>query len=149
MSTTPRIFVSYSHKDKRFADDLMVHLSPLRQRFAFDLWADQRIAPGDSWKSEIEDALRSADIALLLVSADYLASEWTSGTELPRLLDRAKEGQARVIPIILRPSPWAHTPLAYFQALPGGAKSFTELTEVERDRAWAIWLKCWRPNSTT
>jgi len=136
MSTPPRIFVSYSRKDQRFADELMMHLSPLQRRFTFDLWTDQKIAPGDSWKSEIEDALRSADIALLLVSADYLASEWISGTELPRLLERAREGQARVIPIILRSSRWTHTPLVYFQALPRDAKPFAELTEAERDRAW-------------
>jgi hypothetical protein len=137
MVTSPHIFVSYSHRDKRFADELMVHLAPLRQRFAFDLWSDQRIAPGDSWKSEIETAIRSADIAVLLVSADYLASDWISGTELPSLLERAEKGETRVIPIILRPSAWAHTPLAYFQAFPRDAKPFTELTEVQRDRAWA------------
>ncbi|MBI3246580.1 MAG: toll/interleukin-1 receptor domain-containing protein [Deltaproteobacteria bacterium] len=137
MLTQPYIFVSYSHRDKRFADELMVHLAPLRMRFAFDLWSDQKITPGDSWKSEIDTALGRANIAILLVSADYLASDWIAGTELPRLLKRAEGGETRVIPIILRPCAWAHTPLAYFQAWPRDAKPFTELTEVQRDRAWA------------
>ena len=136
MATTPLIFVSYSHEDKGFADELMVRLAPLQRRFAFDLWSEEKIAPGDSWKSEIEAALTKADIALLLVSADYLASDWISGIELPRLLERAKQGEIRVFPIILRPSRWTHTPLAYFQAFPRDAKPFTDLTQVQRDRAW-------------
>ncbi|MEW6586007.1 MAG: toll/interleukin-1 receptor domain-containing protein [Nitrospirota bacterium] len=136
MMTHPYIFISYSHRDKRFVDELMVHLAPLQKRFAFDLWSDQKIAPGDSWKSEIDAALGRANIAILLVSADYLASDWIAGTELPRLLKRVEGGKTRVIPIILRACAWAHTPLAYFQAWPRDAKPFTELTEVQRDRAW-------------
>jgi hypothetical protein len=134
--TSPHLFVSYSHRDKRFADELMVHLAPLRQRFEFELWSDQNIAAGDKWKSEIDTALQKADIAILLVSADYLASDWIAATELPRLLTRGESGETRVIPIIVRPCAWAHTPLAYLQAFPRGGKTFTELSEVQKDRAW-------------
>ena len=69
MTSQPHIFVSYSHQDKAYADALMAHISPLKRRFEFDLWSDQKITVGDSWKSEIEAALTKADIAILLVSA--------------------------------------------------------------------------------
>lgn len=134
--TSPHLFVSYSRRDKRFADELMAHLAPLRQRFDFELWSDQNIAAGDAWKSAIDTALQKADIAILLVSPDYLASDWIAVTELPRLLTRAGRGETRVIPIIVRPCAWAHTPLAYLQAFPRDRKTFTELSEVQKDRAW-------------
>ncbi len=132
----PNIFISYSYKDGSFVDELEQRLSPLRRRFNFELWSDQKIAPGEGWRSKIEAALDKVNIALLLVSPDYLASEWIETTELPRLLKRSEEGEARVYPIILRPCMWAHTQLAYIQVIPRGGKSYNELSELDRDRAW-------------
>jgi|MudIll2142460700_1097286.scaffolds.fasta_scaffold1808374_1 hypothetical protein len=80
MITPPHVYISYSHRDKRFADELMVHLAPLRQRFAFNLWFEERITPGVSWKQEIDAVLGNTNIAILLVSANYLASDWLSQT---------------------------------------------------------------------
>jgi hypothetical protein len=135
MNTRPRIFISYSHRDKAYTEQLMVHMVPLRKRFDFDLW-DQDITLGEFSKAEVESTLKGADIAILLVSPDYLASEWISNVELPTLLERAERGEARVIPIILRPSAWAHTPLAYFQALPRDGKPLSALPTDETDRVW-------------
>ena len=115
MKNRPSIFLSYSHKDKAYADELLAHVKPLEQRYDFEVWSDQRIQAGDTWQSEIESALQEADIAILLVSADYLASEWLTKMELPRLLERAERGETRIVPVILRPCAWAHTPLAYYQ----------------------------------
>lgn len=137
MTSQPHVFVSYSHKDKAYAEDLMVHIAPLRLRFEFDLRSDHPIEMDvHSFNSELEAALTKADIAILLVSADYLASSWITRVELPRLLKRAKMGEIRIIPIILRPSPWTHTPLAYFQAFPRNGEALSALSDVERDRAW-------------
>jgi hypothetical protein len=136
MSTSPTIFLSYNHRDKPFADELMVHVAPLKQRFEFALWSDQGITAGGAWNSEIQAELEKADIAVLLVSADYLASEWVAEHELPRLLEKANRGETRIIPVIVRPSSWAHTPLAYFQAFPRDGRPLSELAPAERDRAW-------------
>ena len=137
----PNIFISYSHKDASFIDELEKRLSPLRRRFNFELWSDQKIAPGEGWRSKIEAELEKVNIALLLVSPDYLASEWIETTELPRLLKRSEEGGARVYPIILRPCMWAHTQLAYIQVIPRGGKSYAELSQLDRDRAWVELIK--------
>lgn len=117
-------------------DELRVHLAPLSQRFDFGVWSDMNIAGGDSWEAEIDAAIRKASIALVLVSADYLASKWISNRELPRLLERVEKDEIRIIPVILRPSAWAHTPLAYFQAFPRDGKPLSTLSLAERDRAW-------------
>jgi hypothetical protein len=127
---------SYSHPDKRFVDELMVHLALLARKFKFEVWSDQKLTGGDLWRSEIEAALARTDIALLCVSADYLASEWIATVELPKVIGQVKEGRTRVIPIIVRPSTWAHTPLAYLQAFPRDAQPLSEMTEARRDRAW-------------
>lgn len=136
MTNKPNIFISHSHQDSRFVAELEMRLSPLRRRFDFELWSDQRIAVGERWESAIEAALDKVNIALLLVSPDYLASEWIESRELPKLLKRSEEGEARVIPIILRPCLWAHTQLAYIQGFPRGGKTYSELSELDSDRAW-------------
>ena len=98
MKSKPNIFISYSHKDASFIDELEKRLSPLRRRFNFELWSDQKIAPGEGWRSKIEAELEKVNIALLLVSPDYLASEWIETTELPRLLKAVRRRRGESIP---------------------------------------------------
>jgi len=136
MTTQPQIFISYSHEDKNFLEELLVHIKPLEAKFDFSVWSDSRLEPGASWEKEIKAALANVDIAILLISAHYLASDFIKDIELPKLLKRSETGEVRVIPIVVRPSPWAHTPLAYFQSLPRDGRSFSELGDVERDQAW-------------
>jgi len=136
MKDHPTIFLSYCHKDKGYVDELMVHIKPLSRRYDFEVWSDRRIAAGDSWLTESEVALGTADVAILLVSPDYLASEWVTREELPRLLKRAEQGEILVIPVLLRPCAWAHTPLAYYQALPRDGATIATLSEVDQDKAW-------------
>ena len=98
-----KVFVSYSHKDTRWLDKLRVHLRPLEREGEIDMWDDSRIKPGMDWPREIEDALASARVAVLLVSADFLASEFIMSFEVAALLTRADAAGCRIIPVILRP----------------------------------------------
>ena len=97
------VFVSYSHFDREYLDRLLVHLKPLEKDGVIDLWVDTRLRAGDRWKKEIEKALSRSTVALLLVSADFLASDFITDNELPPLLRNAEEKGTRIIPLILKP----------------------------------------------
>ena len=98
-----KIFVSYSHKDKSYLDRLMVHLRPLQKQGLIDPWVDTRLQAGDKWKTEIETALKDARVAILLISADFLASDFIIENELPPLLQDAEKKGTVIIPVILKP----------------------------------------------
>ena len=101
-----RVFISYSHHDEEWKNRLVSHLGVLERQGRVALWVDQQIRPGDDWLREIEQAMDEAAIAVLLVSASFLSSEFISGTEVPRLLRRRAEQGLRVIPLIIRPCAW-------------------------------------------
>jgi len=102
----PTIFISYSHQDEAWKDRLVRHLRVLELEGAFALWDDRKIAAGDDWHPEIETAMESARIAVLLISTDFLISDFIRGQEVPRLLKRRAAGGLRVIPLIVHPCPW-------------------------------------------
>lgn len=113
-----RVFISYSHSDREYLDRLLVHLKPLEREGFIDVWVDARLRPGDRWKVEIEAALERAIVAVLLISADFLASEFIAANELPPLLRAAEERGTRIIPLVLKPSRFARDPnLRHFQAV--------------------------------
>lgn len=93
------VFISYSHYDREYLERLLVHLKPLERAGLIDLWVDTRLRPGDSWKKEIEVALDRSTVAVLLVSADFLASDFISSNELPSLLRKAEQKGTRIIPL--------------------------------------------------
>ena len=97
------VFISYSHKDAPFLDRLLVHLKPLERNDRIDLWVDSRLRAGDKWREEIDHALDKSNVAILLVSADYLASDFIIQNELPPLLRKAEERGARIVPLIIKP----------------------------------------------
>src|SRR6187455_1505224 len=101
MSTIERnVFISYCHADAGWLDRVKVHLRPLARRTALDIWEDSRISPGQEWREEIAKALARARVAILIVSADFLASEFVVSNELPPLLHRAAQGGLLVLPLI-------------------------------------------------
>lgn len=100
-ATAPTLFIGYSHKNERWLKRLLVHLKPLHWDGEVDVWSDKRLRPGDDWTREIEAALARAEVAVLLVSADFLASDFIVSVELPSLLQSAKRQSCRVIPIIV------------------------------------------------
>ncbi len=97
-----KLFLSYSHQDEDLRKELEKHLAALRRDSVIDIWQDRRIGPGDEFDREISNQLESADIVLLLVSSDFLHSDYCYDIEMKRAMERHAEGSTRVIPVILR-----------------------------------------------
>ena len=128
------MFISYAHEDEPLRKQLETHLSLLQRQDLVSTWQDRQIRAGTDWAQEIDEHLNSASVILLLVSADFLASDYCYGVEMQRALDRDKAGQAKVIPIALRPCDWKDAPFAHLQALPTDACPITKWPD--RDDAW-------------
>lgn len=128
------VFISYSHKDKEWLDRLRVHLRPLEREHSINIWDDTKINPGSNWREEIRNALSNVKIAILLVSADFLASDFIANNELPSLLEAAEQKGAIIISIIISPSRFTHIEkLSQFQAINDPAKPLIELSKVEQE----------------
>jgi hypothetical protein len=113
-----KVFISYSHQDKKWLRRLQVHLKPLEWEGKLECWDDTRIRAGARWREEIEQALAEAKVAVLLISADFLASDFIAENELPPLLARAKENGATILPVIVGHSQFRNTEnLSRFQAV--------------------------------
>lgn len=108
------------------------------QRRPIEPWHDRRITAGDAWAGEIDDNLERADIILLLVSADFIASDCCYDKEMTLALQRHEQGAARVIPIIIRASTWHSAPFGRLQPLPtdGRAVATWGPDKYARDTAW-------------
>jgi hypothetical protein len=128
------LFYSYSHKDELIRDELQTHLSILRRMDVISQWHDRRIAPGEEWDMQIDRRLKDADVILLLVSSDFLASDYCYGKEMIEAVRRHDKGQARVIPVILRSCDWRGAPFSRLQALPKSARPINEWNN--RDEAF-------------
>lgn len=105
-----RVFVSYSHTDRVWLERLQIHVAPLISQRLVDAWDDTKIRPGSYWQLELEDALFQAHIAVLLISADFLASDSIMNKELPLLLERSGRGELRLLPVVVGPSRWTAIP---------------------------------------
>src|SRR5688500_1476810 len=139
-STSPiKLFYSYSHADELFRVELEKHLSVLKRQGVISEWSDRRITAGDDWAGEINRNLETANIVLLLVSADFLASDYCYDVEMKRAMERHESGRACIIPVILRPCDWQGAPFGKLQALPTDAKPLTLWTD--RDAAFADIVK--------
>lgn len=128
------VFYSYAHKDEKLQAKLATALAGLKNEGLISEWHDRELAAGDDWRSAIDRNLDRADIILLLVSADFIASEYCWGVEVKRALERHQAAEARVIPVILRPSDWNRTPFGRLQALPKEGKPVTLWSP--QDSAW-------------
>lgn len=119
------VFISYAHSDRKLCQQLEKHLSNLKQQNVITSWYDGDISPGTEWKSQILDHLNRAQIILLLISVDFMASDFCYSIEMKQALARHDANQARVIPIILRPTDWQDAPFAKLKVLPTGGKAVT------------------------
>ena len=129
------VFVSYSHSDERYKDELLTHLRLLERQGLVSIWHEGNIAAGSEWSGAIRDAISKADVALLLISPDYLASDFVMGQELPALLARARQRETVILPILIRNAPWTTVPeLAQFQFLNEAGKPLA--TAKDRDGAF-------------
>jgi hypothetical protein len=123
---TLEVFVSYAHEDRKLRDKLAKHLSNLRNQQIITDWFDGDIIEGTEWEPQILTHLQNAHIILLLISANFLASKFCYSTEMKQAIARHDAGEARVIPIILRPLDWKGTPFAKLQALPTDGKPVSQ-----------------------
>ncbi|WP_437283624.1 TIR domain-containing protein [Sorangium sp. So ce375] len=134
-----RLFFSYCHKDEALRDELETHLALLKREGILQSWHDRRIAPGDERAGQIDKHLDEGEVILLLVSADFLASDYCFDNEMRRALEHHNAGQARVIPVILRETDWHGAPFDRLQALPRDGRPVTSWRN--RDEAWTDVVK--------
>ena len=125
------LFYSYSHDDEELRKRMENHLAALRWSGLIAEWHDRNIDVGDEWAKEIDRNLSSADIILLLVSASFIASKYCWSVEMKKALERHDRGEAKVIPVILRPCRWGATPFAKLQAAPTDAKPVTSWSDLD------------------
>lgn len=120
-----KAFISYSHKDEYLRNELESHLAMLKRSGAIDTWHDRRIVAGSELDSAISEELESAQIILLLISADFLASNYCYDVEMHRAMQKHTDGSARVIPVILRACDWHSAPFGKLLATPSDGKPVT------------------------
>ena len=121
-----KIFFCYAREDERLLKKLETHLMALRRQGLIDIWHDRNISAGTEWEREINKHLNEADIILLLISPDFMASEYCYSKEMKWAMDRHDLGEALVIPVILRPvDNWKEAPFGKLQALPRNGKPVT------------------------
>jgi hypothetical protein len=117
-----RVFISYSQVDEPFRKRLEVHLATLRDSGLILPWDDRKILAGDEWNEVIDEKLDSADLILFLVSPDFYASSYIKAKEIPRALEKHRNGSAKVVPIRIRPCLWEIDVLSRIQGLPNNGK---------------------------
>src|SRR6266702_3567339 len=136
-----KLFYCYAHQDKDLRDELEHHLSTLKRLNQITTWHDREISPGNEWSNEIELQLSMTDIILLLISPDFIASDYCYSIEMQRSLEKHNAGISRVIPIIIRPVDWEETPFSKLQMLPTNilpVTSWQNRDEAYRDIAKGI-----------
>jgi hypothetical protein len=131
---TINLFYSYSHKDEALRDELENHLKLLKRQQVIDSWHDRKIMSGAEWGKDINKNLDTADIILLLISADFLASDYCWDIEIQRAMQRHEEKSAVVIPVLLRPCDTGNADFMKLQGLPKNFKPVTTWTN--RDEAF-------------
>jgi hypothetical protein len=132
-----KVFCSYSHEDEALWLEFETHLSSMKRTKLIEVWSDQAIPMGTVWEPQIYKALDEADIVLLFVSSFFVASDYCYSKEMERALQRARDGEARVVPILVRPVDVDGTPIAELQMIPPGKRAVT--TEFKSPHeGWAV-----------
>ena len=132
--TKPKAFISYSHKNRTYLERLMVHLKPLTKKGLIDVWVDTKIKTGDQWEKEIEKALTESSIIILLISADFMASDFIVDNELPPLLSKAEVQGTKILPVIISPCRFSREKsLSRFQAANSPNEPLSAMSEDERE----------------
>jgi hypothetical protein len=135
-STRTKVFISYSHKDAKYLDQLVEHLTYYERNQLIELWSDKKITAGAQWREEIKRAIEATKVAVLLVSSSFLASEFIVEDELPPLLHAAEKEGAIILPVIVRPSNFEDTELAHFQAVNSPSLPVAKMKAYQRDEFW-------------
>jgi TIR domain len=133
----PLVFVCYSHKDSRFLRRLQAHCAPLIRSGLVAVWSDQKLRPGEPWRDKIMQAIDSAQVAVLLLSANFYESEFISSVELPSMLMKRSTAGLTVIPVICNHCRFERDPdLNGFQAICSPTRPMERLPHPEQERNW-------------
>jgi formylglycine-generating enzyme required for sulfatase activity len=137
------LFICYSQKDRVFLDQFWIHLKPLEMLYGLQRWDDSLIQPGDIWLEEIEGALGRAQVALLLVSPDFLASDFIQRQELPKLFEAASKGGLKILWLPIRPCSWKCYPqIVQYQAVGSVNPTLADPSRAKRDREIVNIIDC-------
>lgn len=140
-STRTKVFISYSHKDARYLKQLQTHLAYYEQVGLIEVWDDTKLSPGAIWQEEIKNALRQTKVAILLVSAAFLASKFIVENELPPLLAAAQSEGAVILSVILSACAFEDTELAQFQAVNSPTKPLLSMSKSNKEKTWHLVAK--------
>jgi DNA-binding NarL/FixJ family response regulator len=132
------VFISYSHTDRRWKERIIRHLSIAQRCGRLELWCDSCIEPGEDWYEKVQTSLRSADVAVLLISVDFLSSDFILHEEVPQLLGRREDDGLRVIPVVVGPCAWQEVAwLKRMQLEPKDGKPLSTYPRCQQDRILA------------
>jgi formylglycine-generating enzyme required for sulfatase activity len=134
-----KILICYSKQDSAYLADLQKHLKPLQRSGLIQPWDDTKLLAGEDWDKTIKTELSSADIVILLVSVDMIATDYVWEIEMPKAIERHNAGEAIVIPVIIRPCDWEDLSFGLFNALPHKGKPVSSYTNP--DKAWTQIVK--------
>lgn len=127
-----KVFISYSHADNSFLAEIQRHFKPFLNKI--DYWDDTKILPGQKWKEEIENALKYTKVAILLISTDFLGSDFVMNHELPKLLNSAEKDGTVILSVILKPCLFEEfEDLNKFQAMNPPNRPISRMSDDERD----------------
>ena len=129
------VFISYAHKDRKWADELVTYLAPWIRDERLELWDDSRLKPGEQWMEAIKAALEDATVAVPLVTKNFMASDFIAKHELPALLKRASERRLRLAWVAVGHSAVDQSDLWRFQAVNDPSRPLNSLTGSEREKA--------------
>jgi len=133
-----KLFVSYSHKDKRWRQQIVDHLAVLAEEGLIDVCDDRKIEAGEDWLSNLHTQMLTARIAMLLISSSFLASRFIRDEEVPRLFARHEQDGMRLYPILIQPCPWQVVKwLSTLQLRPPDARPLASFTSVKREEVLA------------
>jgi hypothetical protein len=127
-----RIFISYAHEDEAEMLQMQKFLAPLLRDDRTEIWVDRHIQAGASWEEEIMRELNEADVVIMLISADFLASTFINEVEIPRAMERREKEGITVIPVILNHCQWTLTGLKALQALPKDGKPIADYDNTDK-----------------
>jgi hypothetical protein len=131
-----QVFISYSHKDEKYLKELLTHLKPLERAGRVTSWSDQQINPSLKWFPEIKKALALSKVAILLVTSNFLASDFIYEHELTPILKEAEVGGMKILWILVRACNYKETPIAIYQAVIPPDKPLAKMGTADRDTAW-------------